>query len=47
MYDPPLEAELKTTIAIKGALLGLSQLLATDERCFLFHVKSSFCSQDI
>ena len=30
MYDPPSEAELKTTIAIKGALLGLSQLLANE-----------------
>ena len=30
MYDPSLEAKLKTTIAIKGALLGLSQLLATE-----------------
>ena len=37
----------------KGALSGLKQFLATesslnknDEKCFLFHLKSSFRSQD-
>ena len=38
---------------IKGALSGLRQLFDSwkvfqnDEKCFLFHVKSSFRSQDI
>ena len=38
---------------IKGALSGLRQFLATesllknDVKCFLFHLKSSFRSQDI
>ena len=38
---------------IKGALSGLRQFLATessfknDEKCFLFHLRSSFRSQDI
>ena len=37
----------------KGALSGLRQFLAAgkpfknDEQCFLFHVKSTFHSQDI
>ena len=38
----------------EGALSGLRQFLATespffksDEKCFLFHLKSSFSSQDI
>ena len=39
-------------ITVKGALLGLRQFLATepfknDEKCFLFHLKNSFRSQDI
>ena len=38
---------------VKGALPGLRQFLTTegslenDEKCFLFHLKSSFCSEDI
>ena len=37
---------------VKGALSGLTQFLATEIplkmiKCFLFHVKSSFCSQNI
>ena len=35
---------------LKGALSGLRDFLATfknDEKCFLFHFKSSLCSQDI
>ena len=37
---------------VKGALSGLKQFLATesplkDEKCFLFHLKSSFHSRDI
>ena len=36
----------------KGPLSGLRQFLTTegsqsDEKCFLFHIKSSFHSQDI
>ena len=40
-------------IFIKGALSGLRQFLGNwkpfknDEKCILFHLKSSFCSQDI
>ena len=42
----------KFNLELKGALSGLRQFLATesplnDEKCFLFHLKSSFRSQDI
>ena len=42
----------KVVIIIKGALSGLRQFLATEyplkmmKKCFLFHLKSSFRSQD-
>ena len=32
---------------IKDALSVRRQILATDEKCFLFYLKSSFCYQDI
>ena len=49
-----VSSEMLTNIGqFKGALSGLRQFLATeslfknDEKCFLFHLKSSFRSQDI
>ena len=46
----------KQLFKFKGAFSGLRQILATesplmmlknDKKCFLIHLKSSFCSQDI
>ena len=44
---------LKKTLTLKDTFSGLRQFLATespsknDDKCFLFHIKSSFRSQDI
>ena len=48
-----LDFAFKQRPRFKGALSGLRQFLASEsplkkgEKCFLFHLKSSFCSQDI
>ena len=47
-----LKAIFERTKAFKGALSGFTQFLATEspknnEKCFLFHHKSYFRSQDI
>ena len=48
-----LNSGYSKNVDIKGALSCLRQLLATEsslkmtKKCFLFHLKSCFCSQDI
>ena len=52
-FCTPFTAKLKLGVVVfKDTLSGLRQFLAiesleSDEKCFLFHLKSSFRSQDI